>query len=61
MKPATTISAIVFVLIAVAHLLRLMFHVQIIASGITIPMWPSVVGCIIPAFLAVMLWRENRG
>ncbi len=32
MKPATTISAIVFVLIAVAHLLRLMFHVQIIAQ-----------------------------
>lgn len=61
MKPVTIISAIVFLLIAVAHLLRLIFHVQIIAGGITIPMWPSVLGCIITALLAVMLWRENRG
>jgi len=60
MKPATTIAIILFLFIATAHLLRLIFHVQIIAGGITIPMWPSVVGCIIPAFLAVMLWRENK-
>lgn len=61
MKPATTIAIILFLLIATAHLLRLIFHVQIIAGDITIPMWPSIIGCIILAFLAVMLWRENRG
>jgi len=60
MKPATTIAAILFLLIATAHLLRLIFHVPIIAGGITIPMWPSLVAFIIPALVAVMLWRENK-
>ena len=60
MKPATTIAIILFLFIATAHLLRLIFHVQIIAGDIIIPWWPSIVGCIIPALLAVQLWRENK-
>jgi hypothetical protein len=60
MKPATTLAIILFSFIATAHLLRLIFQVPIIAGGITIPFWPSIVGCIIPTLLAVLLWRENK-
>jgi Na+/proline symporter len=60
MKPATTITVILLILIAVAHLLRLIFHVEIVADGMTIPMWASVPACIVPAVLAVMVWRENN-
>lgn len=60
MKPATTITVILLILIAIAHLLRLIFKVEIVANGITIPMWGSLLACIVPAVLAVMVWRENK-
>ena len=60
MKPVTTIVVILLVAISVAHLLRLMFQVEIVANGMNIPMWVSILGCIGPAVLALLLWRENR-
>ena len=60
MKPVTTIVAILLMAISIAHLLRLIFQVNVVANGVNIPIWLSIVGCIIPAVLAFMLWRENR-
>ena len=60
MKPVTTIVAILLMAISIAHLLRLIFQVNIVANGVNIPIWLSIVGCIIPAVLAFMLWWENR-
>jgi hypothetical protein len=60
MKPVTTIVVILLVAISVAHLLRIIFQVDIVANGVNIPIWLSIVGCIVPAVLAFMLWRENR-
>lgn len=60
MKPVTTIVAILLMAISIAHLLRLILQVNIVANGVNIPIWLSIVGCIIPAVLAFMLWRENR-
>ena len=59
MKPATTVAAVLLFLIALAHLLRLVFQVEIVVSGVTLPMWASVLGCVVPAFIAVMLLRES--
>ena len=59
MKPVTTIVAILLTAISIAHLLRLILQVNIVANGVNIPIWLSIVGCIIPAVLAFMLWREN--
>ena len=60
MKPVTTIVVILLSAISIAQLLRLIFQVNVVANGVTIPIWLSIFGCIIPAVLAFMLWRENR-
>jgi hypothetical protein len=60
MKPATTISMLVLAMVAVGHLLRLVLGVEIRVGGILIPLWVSVIACVVPAGLAVGLWRENR-
>jgi membrane protein implicated in regulation of membrane protease activity len=60
MKPVATIVAILLMAISIAHLLRLILQVNIVANGVNVPIWLSIVGCVIPAVLAFMLWRENR-
>ncbi len=60
MKPVTTIVVILLVAISIAHLLRLIFQVNVIANGVSIPVWLSILGSIVPAVLALMLWKENR-
>jgi hypothetical protein len=60
MKPVTTIVVILLGAISIAHALRLIFQVNVVADGVIIPVWLSIIGCIVPAVLAFMLWRENR-
>ena len=60
MKPVTTIVVILLMAISIAHLLRLILQVDVVVNGMNIPIWLSILGCIVPAVLALMLWRENR-
>jgi hypothetical protein len=60
MKPFTTLAAAFFGLIALAHLYRLVKGFEVVVGGTVIPQWPSAVGLIIGAGMAVMLWREAR-
>ncbi len=60
MKPVATIVVLLLIVISIAQLLRLIFQVEIIAAGFYVPVWLSIFGCIVPAILALMLWRENR-
>jgi hypothetical protein len=60
MKPFTLLGAVIFALVSLAHLLRLVFGWSILINGMSIPAWMSIVGCIVPALLALMLWREGR-
>jgi hypothetical protein len=59
MKPATTIVMFLLIAVAITHLLRFVFHVNVIVDSMIIPMWVSIPGCIVPAVLALVLWREN--
>lgn len=61
MKPFTSIAIVIFSLVAVLHVLRLIFGWQAVIDGLVIPMWASVVGLIIAGGLAIMLWREAKG
>ncbi|KAF0143395.1 MAG: hypothetical protein FD156_2656 [Nitrospirae bacterium] len=61
MKPFTKIAIAVFSLVAILHLLRLVFGWEVIVSGMIVPVWFSAIGFIIAAGLAFLLWRENRG
>lgn len=59
-KPASILGAIIFGLVALAHLLRLILGVEVIAGGYVIPLWISIPGFLVPGALAVALWRESR-
>jgi hypothetical protein len=58
MKPFTAISAVIFAVIGVAHLLRLFLGWKVIVAGFDVPGWWSAPGFIIACGLAFMLWRE---
>jgi len=59
MKPLSTITIAVFALGAPLHLVRIIQGWEVIANGITIPLWVSVVGAIITGGLAILIWREK--
>jgi hypothetical protein len=63
-KPAALVTTLFLSLIAVAHLLRIMFQVAISVSAGTagpwvIPMWASALAFVGPGALALWLWREQ--
>jgi hypothetical protein len=59
-KPFTTAAFGVFTLVALAQLLRVLLGWEVTVNGFLIPIWVSVIVCLIAATLAVMLRRENR-
>lgn len=61
MKPFTTIAVAVFSLVAIVHLLRLLFGWELTVSGFTVPVWWSGLGLVAAGGLALMVWRESRG
>ena len=60
MKPFTTLTVGIFALIALVHLFRLIWGIEVVVGGSMLPQWVSLPGLIIPAGLALMLWRESR-
>ncbi len=60
MKPAALAAVSVFAAVALAHLLRLVFRVEMVVGGTMVPMWASAVGLVVPLAIAVFLWREQR-
>jgi hypothetical protein len=60
MKPAALLTVIFLSLISLAHLIRLLYRVEIVAGEVTVPMWPSVAACLVTAGLAGWLWREQK-
>jgi hypothetical protein len=60
MKPFSAIAALVFLLVALAQLLRLVLGWPVFVNGINIPLWASAIACLVAAGLAIMVWREAR-
>ncbi len=60
MKTGSLLAIILFSLVAFAHLLRVVFGWEVTVAGETIPLWVSVIGVLVPAALAIMLWRESH-
>lgn len=58
MKPFTNLAIAIFILIAVVHLLRLIYGWEATVNSVVIPMWVSVMGLLIAGVLAYFLWRE---
>ncbi len=51
-KAFSLAAAIVFLLIALGHLVRIVFGVPFVVLNVSIPIWPSVVAVVIAGFLA---------
>jgi len=60
MKPATTIAMILLSLVAIAHLLRVLYGLEIIVGSWSVPMWGSYLGIAIPGALAFFIYREHQ-
>jgi hypothetical protein len=58
-KPFTNIAIVIFILMAVAHLIRLIFGLEIIVNGTVIPVWLSAIPFVAFGGLAYMLLRES--
>jgi hypothetical protein len=54
-------AGIVFLLIAVGHILRVLFAVSFVVAGIEIPTWASVLATIFMGYLAYEAFRQGRG
>jgi hypothetical protein len=52
---ALLIAAIVFGIVALMHLLRLIYKTQITVSSKIIPIWVSVPGLIVPLILCIWM------
>jgi protein-S-isoprenylcysteine O-methyltransferase Ste14 len=59
MKLGTVIAATVFVLIALAHVLRIAFGVQVTVGTTEVPTWVSAVGVVVALALAWLLVRDG--
>lgn len=57
---ALTVAGIVFTIVAIVHLLRLLFSWEILIGGYVIPMWFSILGLIIAAILAIWMFIARR-
>jgi hypothetical protein len=61
MKPFTRITSVIFGIIALLHLLRLMYHLEIVVGTFQVPIWISIGGFFVTAILSIGLWKEaNR-
>ena len=60
MKPVSRIAVAMFVLIAVAHVVRVVLQVEVTVAGAQVPMWMSGVAAVGMSAVAVLLVREQR-
>ncbi len=60
MKMGSLLAVIVFVLVAITHLLRVVSGTEIVIGGTNIPQWISVVGVVVPGLIAWLLWNESK-
>ena len=59
-KPFTMLAVLVFALVALVHLLRLVYGWEATINGAAVPMWASILALVVSGGLAVMLWQESR-
>lgn len=53
------VSAFVFLLVALAHLSRLIWKFDIVIAGTSVPLWVNGVGFVIAAILSIGLFRTK--
>jgi Na+/proline symporter len=57
---ALKVGAVIFLAVSLAHLARLVFRVDLVAGGVLMPMWLSIVGFLGPLFLSLWFFRAAK-
>jgi len=60
MKTGSMLAMLLLTLVAIAHLARLVLALDITVGEWNVPQWVSVGGVVVPAAIAILLWRESR-
>jgi hypothetical protein len=60
MKPFTLIAAVIFLMVAAAHIYRAATGLTVVIDGHDIPMAVSWVAAAVSALIGVMLFAESR-
>lgn len=60
MKTGSMLAILLFTLVAIAHLVRLIYGIEVTVGGWSVPEWVSVAGVIVPVAIAFLLWREGH-
>ena len=60
MKIGSMLAILLFTLVAIAHLVRLFYGMDVTVDGWSVPPWVSMVGVIVPAAIVFLLWRESK-
>ncbi len=60
MKTGTLVAIIVFIVVALAHLYRLVTGAELLLNGDIVPQWISVPGVLLPGLIAWLLWKESK-
>lgn len=56
-KGVHRVAAVIFGVIALLHLLRLVYRVPVVAGSWSVPLWPSAVALVVAGVFAGLLWR----
>lgn len=59
-RPFSTIASGVFALLAIGHVLRLVFALEVQVDGMIVPLGVSIPVAMIATGLAFFVWRESR-
>ena len=60
-RPFTTLASILLALLAIGHVLRLVFALEVVIGGMIIPLGVSIPVAVLAAGLAYLVWRESHG
>lgn len=57
---ALRLAGVIFLLVSLAHLLRLVFRVEVTVGAFTCPLWISAVGAAVLFVLALWMFKASR-
>ncbi len=60
MKSGAILAFVLLILVAVGHLFRVAFSIELSIGGDQVPVWWSVPAAILFGVGAFLLWRESR-
>lgn len=57
---ALRVSGMIFLLVAILHLVRAMFKIGVVIGGFSVPAWFSIIGSIVPLLLAIWMFKASK-